>query len=219
MYLAVLLQILDRNDLQIPFLRLLKQLCGTHHRSIIPHDLTAQTAFLQSGQTAQIHSALSMSIPLQDAGFCQQWKHMSRTSEVLRLGAVFHTLHRRQRPLCCRDPRCRIHMINGHCKRSLMVICVVAHHLRQMQLLNVRLTHRHTDQSLCMHRHEVDILGCRKLRRTDQISFIFSIRVINHHDQMSLAKLLKCFFYGIKITHCIPPFRVIKSRFRLKIPS
>ena len=64
----------------------------------------------------------------------KQREHMSRSPEVLRSRILADHRHRRYRALCRRDAGGRRYMIDGHRKCGLMVICVVLHHLRKLQL-------------------------------------------------------------------------------------
>ena len=202
---AVVLQILDGDKNESELFRHLPKLRCAHHGSVLCHYLTAKPAFLQPGQTHQIHSRFRMTAPLQYAAlFGHQREHMSRPSEILRFGIVFHTFHRRNGAFRCGNSCCGIHVIDGHCKCRTVIVRILLHHLRKSQFLGKLSAHRHTDQPLRVGRHKIHIGLCGKLRRTDEISFIFPVRVIRYQYDFSFPKRLERFFYRI-ILHLLPP--------------
>ncbi len=168
-----------------------KKFRGTHHGTIFSHDLTAETAFFQPRQFHEIHRRFCVSRPFEDAALSRlQRKHMPWSPEILWSCSLFHGFYRRQRSLKCRDSRRSIHVINGYRKRGGMVIRIYLHHLVEPQLFTHLLAHGHTDQPLCQTCHGIHIFRRGMLCRTDQVSLIFPLRVINHKDQFPIPQIL-----------------------------
>ena len=79
----IILQVRDRDKYQSVFLCHGLQLFSTHHGTVFPHDLAAQTALGQTGQTAQIHRCLRVSVAHQHTAMpCRQRKYMPRPPQI-----------------------------------------------------------------------------------------------------------------------------------------
>ena len=204
MAFAVVLELLDAHEGNAPFLRQLFEFCGAHHGSVFAHDLTAQTAGMKSCQTAQIHSRLSMSVSLQYAvGLCQKREHMTGPAEVLRLRTLLYNGHCRHGALFCGNAGGSRDVIDGDRKRCLVIVCVGADHLGDLKTSDIFLGHRHADQTLALCRHEIDILGRRKLCGADEISLVFTVGIIHDENDLAVPKILKCLFYCLKLIHIV----------------
>ena len=198
--LAVRLQVPDGNELDAEPLRQRHQLGGAHHGAVLPHDLTAQAAFLQPRQTAQVNGGLRMALPLQHAVFLrQQREHMARSAEILRPRALLHAGHRRHGALGGGDAGGGGNVVDGHREGRFVVVGVVLHHLGELQLADKSLRHGHTDQALAVGGHEVDVLRGGKLGGADEIAFVFTVGVICDQNDLSLSQILQCFGNGIEI--------------------
>ena len=199
---AVSDQVRNGNHDQIMLLGKLDQLGGTHHGAILPHNLTAQTNRCQTCQTAQVNGSFGMSRTDEYTAFTgAQGEHMSRTAEIRGLCLRIHRHHGSQRAFYCRNTGGSLHMVNGNGKSSFMIVRILFHHLGQTQLIAVITAHRHADQTLGMGCHEVDIFcGC-KLCGTNDIAFVFTIRVINDQNILSGTERVQCLFNGCKISH------------------
>ena len=92
---------------------------------------------------------------------------------------------------CCRD------MVNTYRKCCLVVIAIVHHHLWQIQTLTEFLAHWHAYQAFGNRSHKVHILCRSKLRSTDEVALIFTIRVVDDQDTLARLQCLKSFFYGV----------------------
>ena len=186
-------QLFNGHYMEIMLLGKLQKFCGAHHRTVFPHDLTAETTFLQPCQTHKIYGSLCMSGSLQHAALSGlQWEHMARSSEILRHRGIIYTLHGCQGTLYCRDTGRCVHMVNGYGKSGRMVIRIHSYHLIQSQFLCIFSAHRHTDQTFGQRCHSIYIFCCCKLSGTDQISFIFPVRIINDQDQFALSQIFQC---------------------------
>ena len=196
MALAIVLELLDAHKSDAPFLCQLFELRSTHHGTVLAHDLAAKTACMKSCQAAQIHCGLSVAVPLQDTVWlCQKREHMAGSAEILRFRAFLYNSH------CChgtlfRGDACgRGDMIDGDRKRCLMVVCVGADHLRDLQTSDIFLGHGHADQAFAVRRHKIDILCGRKLCRTDKIAFVFAVGIIHNENDLAVPEILQCLFY------------------------
>ena len=198
--LAVRLQVPDGNELDAEPLRQRHQLGGAHHGAVLPHDLTAQAAFLQPRQTAQVNGGLRMALPLQHAVFLrQQREHMARSAEILRPRALLHAGHRRHGALGGGDAGGGGNVVDGHREGRFVVVGVVLHHLGELQLADKSLRHGHTDQALAVGGHEVDVLRGGKLGGADEIAFVFTVGVVCDQNDLPLSQILQCFGNGIEI--------------------
>ena len=68
--------------------------------------------------------------------------------------------------------------------------CSVGDHLRQVELVEPLLGHRHADQAAAVLRHEVDRLGRDLLGRDRQVAFVLAILVVDDDDHLAVADRL-----------------------------
>jgi len=68
-----------------------------------------------------------------------------------------------------------------------MIVRIIFHHLRKMQLFYIFSGHWHTDQPFSMHCHKIDVFRCGKFRGTYKIALIFAILVIGDKNQFSVS--------------------------------
>ena len=87
-----------------------------------------------------------------------------------------------------------------------MIVRVVGDHLVQTELFDVVVVHRHTDQTLGVACHEVDILRGGVLRRTDQVALILTVGIVDHEDQLAGTQGFQCLGYGVIIQDSGSPF-------------
>ena len=73
------------------------------------------------------------------------------------------------------------------------------HHLRELQLLDESLGHRHTDQTFAVGRHKVDVFGGGKFGSTDEVPLVFTVGVIRYQNDFSLLQVLQSFGNGIEV--------------------
>ena len=184
---------LHRNDRITMFFGKFQQFGRTHHRTIFAHDLTAKSALFQPGKSHKIYRRLRMAGTFQHTAFARlQREHMARSAEILRFCLIFHRFHRRKRSLKRGNSGRCIDMIDGHGKCGRVIIRIYFHHLFQSQFFTIFCTHRHTNQPLGKARHRIDIFRRRMLCRTDQISFVFAVRIVNDQNQFALFQIFEC---------------------------
>ena len=106
-------------------------------------------------------------------------------------------------------------MVDGDGEGSLMVVCVLGDHLGELEPPRILRRHGHTDQSLSVSGHEIDILRRGELGRADQIPLVLPVWIVCTQDQMPLPQLLQGILNGAVLKH---KRFLLKSRFRLKIP-
>ena len=144
--LTVGLQILDGDEFQVVLLCQLLQLWCSHHGTIVLHDFAAQTTFLQSSQTHQVYGGFGVTIANKyTIRFCFQWEHMTRTAEIVWFSILFYTFHGSEGTFCGRNSSGGVYMVNRNSKGCLVVVGIVAYHLRKSQFLNVINRHGHTN--------------------------------------------------------------------------
>ena len=126
---------------------------------------------------------------------CQKRKHMSGTSEIFGFCILIHTFHGSNRSFRCGDSCTGTDMVYGNSKSRFVIIRIFCYHLREVQFSYIFLRHWHTDKSLSMGSHKINIFCCGKLCCTDKISFIFSVRIIRYQNNFSISKFFQSFFY------------------------
>ena len=77
--------------------------------------------------------------------------------------------------------------INAHREGGFIGIGVAVHHQGKVQLIEPCPLHGEADQPACLGGHEIDRLRGRKLSRADEITFIFTLFVIDHHHAGTVA--------------------------------
>ena len=189
---AVVLKILDGDDGETPLLGLVEQLGGAHHRAVVAHYLAAQTALLQTGQTAQINGRLRVAVARQHAAAARdEREYVTRTAQILRLGVRVDALAAGEAALLCGNAGRGVDMVDGDREGGVVVVGVDLDHLLKAQTACDLLAHRRADEALGLRRHEVDVLGGRELRRADEVALVLAVGVVDDHDKAARAKLFK----------------------------
>ena len=103
-------------------------------------------------------------------------------------------------------------MVDGDGKGGTVIIRVIVYHLRQLQFLTVIAAHGHADQTFSVDSHKVYIFCSCKFRCTDEITFIFSVRIVSAEDDLSLSQIFQCLLNGIEseIFHNLVSFLKIR---------
>ena len=81
-------------------------------------------------------------------------------------------------------------------ERGLVARAVLLAHERQAKLFDPCPGQRQADQAARMACHEVDRVGCRELRRDNQIAFVFAVLVIDQDEHPAVAGFLDQFLGG-----------------------
>ena len=213
MTLPIGLQVPDGDELEAPLLGHFLQLGGPHHGAVFPHDLAAQTDFLQAGQTHEVYRGLGVAVALQDAVLLgQQGEHVAGAAEVLRLGVGVHALHGGDGALGGGDAGGGVHMVDGDGEGRLMVVRVAGDHLGELELPDVFQGHGHTDEALGVGGHEVHVFGGGKLGCADEVALVFPVGVVGAEDHASLAQVFQSFFDGIVLKHSRVLLSMVNSR-------
>ena len=200
--LAVVLQVPDGDELQVPLLGHLLQFTGPHHGAVVPHDLAAQAHFLQPGQAHQVHGGLGVAVALQHAVVLgQQGEHVAGAAEVLGLGVGVHALPGGEAPLRRGDPRGGVHVVDGDGEGGLVVVGVPGDHLGELELPDVLIGHGHADEPLAMGGHEVHVFRGGKLRSANEVPLVLPVGVVGAEDHFALAQVLQGLFDGVVLKH------------------
>ena len=200
--LAIVLQILDGDKAEAPFLRQLAKLGGAHHGAVFAHNLAAEADFLQARQAAEIDGGFGVAIALEHAVFLrEQREHMPRATKILRLCFLVHTGACGDAAFFGRNTGGRGNVVDGNGERCFVVVGVGGDHLRQAEPLDVLGAHRHADQALGVGRHKIHVLGGRKFCSTDEIAFVFAIGIVGDENELAGAQIRQRFFDGIKGCH------------------
>ena len=89
-------------------------------------------------------------------------------------------------------------MVDGDGKGGTVIVCVIVYHLRELQLLTVVAAHGHADQTFSVYSHKVYVLRGGKFCGADEITFIFSVRIVGAEDNLPLTQILQGFFNGVE---------------------
>ncbi len=76
---------------------------------------------------------------------------------------------------------------DGECRA--IALAVGRHHLRQLELREALLLHRHANNPAGVANHERDHVRRRMLGRHDQVTLVFPVLVIEDDDHSACAKL------------------------------
>ena len=130
---------------------------------------------------------------------------MTRSAEILRLCVLRNAGKRCDGAFCRRNACCGRHMVDGNRKCCFVIIRILLYHLRNPQFPHIFLRHRHTNQTLAIACHEVDVFcGC-KFCRADEIPFVLPIGIICYQNDFAVAQFLQRFLYCVKLHNVFPP--------------
>ena len=101
---------------------------------------------------------------------------------------------------CPRAVRCR--NAGGHAvarfdrrrERCFVPRAIRARHQFEAELVDARLRHSQTNQPAAVHCHEIDRVGCRHLRRDDEVAFVFAVLVVDKDIHAAVACFLNNLF-------------------------
>ena len=94
-------------------------------------------------------------------------------------------------------------MVDTNSECSKMVVSVVGTHLGQSKFFADLTAHGHTNQTLGLRCHEVDVFGGSELCRTDEVALILTIGVIQCHYAFACLEGGDGLFYGVELIHSI----------------
>jgi hypothetical protein len=151
----------------------------------------------------EIYCGFRVSCALQNAaGSCPQREHMPRLHKVIGKSRRFPHYPNRFSPIPRADSgRYTSRRVNAHLEIRFKAFSILAHHPFNPELLQPSGSCRHTDQSAAMFRHEIDGFWSNKLRGHDQVTFVFSIRIIHDDNHPALLQVSDYRFNGIKPLH------------------
>ena len=75
---------------------------------------------------------------------------------------------------------------------------IITHHWRQHQLVGAVCGDGHTDQSTCMDRHEIHHFRSDFLCCTDQVTFVFTVLIIDADHHLTACNGFDAVFYAVK---------------------
>ena len=136
---------------------------------------------------------------LQHSAFARfEREHMPRPAEILGFCVWPDTCKRSYGALRRGDSGGRIHGVDRHSERRLVIIRVRLDHLVQIELAAPFPGHRHANQALCMRRHEVYVRGGGESRRADTVAFVFAILIIGDNNNLTARERGETFLNTIE---------------------
>jgi hypothetical protein len=88
--------------------------------------------------------------------------------------------------------------IDAHSERCLIFIGVAVDHQGKVKGIETISFDSETDQAPSLFSHEIDLLWRRKLRGTNQISFVFAAFVIDHNNALAIPNGVQGIRDGVK---------------------
>ena len=182
-------QALDRANAQPVLFPELHQLRQPRHRSVVMQDFAKHARRLQPGQPREIHGRFRMTrAPQHAAVLGAQRKDVPRLDQIVRRRFRIRDRLDRRRPIVRADPRRHAaRRIDRDGEIRAIHLPVLRHHPLQPELLRPLVRDRHTDQAAPVHRHEIDRLRRRLLRRHDEVALVLPIRIVRHDDHLALG--------------------------------
>ena len=195
-------QIGDRDQVEAVLSGVLRQLRQTGHGAICILDLTDHARGMQSRHAREIHSGFGVASPFQHSPIAgAQRKDVAGAAQILGFALRVQGHLDRAGPIFCGDACADASLrsgINADGEGGLVGVGVLAHHQRQVEGIEPLTLHGQTDQAAGFGGHEVDLLGRCKLRRTDQVAFVFSVFVVDHHHAGPIPNGLKGLFNRVE---------------------
>ena len=180
-------------------LRKKRHVVEPRHRAVVLHYLAAQPDLLKPRQTAEIDSSLGMPGALEDAPLASlQREHMPRPAEIAWLDGRIHASEGRHRALVRRDASRRRNCIDRHGECRRMVVGIVDHHLRQIELTAPSRAHRHADKPFRMRRHEIHVFARRMACGANAVAFIFTVGIVRDENYFAVAERLDALLHRIE---------------------
>ena len=198
--LAVLDEIGDGNDVEPVLFGKLLELGGTHHVPVVRHDLTAHPRRIQSRKTREIHRRLRMSRAAQHTALDRpQGEDVPRAAEMRGLCLRVNQHLHRMASLKRRDARCGIVGVDADREGSLVIVRIVLHHLTDLEFIETAAHDRRANESACVRRHEIHMLGCERLGSDDNIALVFAILIVHNNEHLAALNVLDCLCNRCKI--------------------
>ena len=167
------------------------QLGQPGHGAIGVLDLADHPGRIETRQAGQVDRRLGVACPFEHPSLAgPQGEDMAGTAQITRSGVRMDRHLDRPGPVFGGDARAHSLLrtrIHAHREGGLVAVGVAIHHQGQIQGIEPLPLHGQADQSPGVGGHEVDLLGCGELGRTDQVTFVLPVLVIDHHDRFPVA--------------------------------
>ena len=158
-----------------------------HHRTVVVDDLADRAGRVAARHARQIDRGLGVAGAGQDAAFPRaQRKDVARPREIagarVAVAAVAGERPDRARAVGGRDAgRRAVAVVDRHGERRPVLLGVVLHHLRQVELVEPQALHRRADHARRVAHEEGDRLGRRLVGGHDEVAFVLARFVVHDH--------------------------------------
>ena len=98
-------------------------------------------------------------------------------------------------------------MVDRDGESCFVIIRILCYHRRKAQLACIFTADRHADKPFAVAGHEIHVFRCTELCGTDEIAFIFSVRIVRDDNHMSCAKFFQSLFYSIVLVFLLCHYR------------
>ena len=184
-------QFSDADQLQAPGIGVSPQFRQTGHGAIAVLDLADHAGGCKTRKLSQVNSCFSVSGAFQHAArLGPQRKNVSRSSQLRRSRLGIEGNLNRPGTILRRDSSADAVLsprIDAHREGRFVGIGVAIHHQGEIELVQPLPLHGQTDQPAGLGRHEIDRFRCGELSGADQIAFVFTLLVIDHHHTGTIA--------------------------------
>ena len=213
---AVRNQIGNGHQLHVVFLRQLNEFRQTCHGAILVHDFHDDTGWLKSSKAREIHRRFGVSWAAQHAaGFGPQGEDVSGSTQLLGLGERIDQGLDGFGAVAGGDAggAAMANQIHRHGERSFERGVVAFDHQAEVQFVASGLEKRRANQASSMGGHEVDHFWRCVPRGDQKVPFVFSILVVDHDDDFTLANGFNGlrnaveFGHGSKVLVLVPVLR------------
>ena len=132
---------------------------------------------------------------------------MTGTAEIFGTRVFVYQFTSRVSAFDCGNARCRVDMVDRDGESCFVIIRILCYHRRKAQLACIFTADRHADKPFAVAGHEIHVFRCTELCGTDEIAFIFSVRIVRDDNHMSCAKFFQSLFYSIVLVFLLCHYR------------
>ncbi len=196
---AILNEISNGHNFHAVFFGKFQELRYAGHCPIFIHNLADNPCGINVCQLGYIDDSLRMACPAQYAPVLSlEGKNMPRTGKVLRPGIAVDQFFDRLSPFKGRNSRTRPFGIHRDSKGCFPAIRIVRYHQGKIELLDAFRGEGNTDKPPAITSHKIYCLRGCLFGGQHQISFIFSVFVIDDDKHLSFLKIFNGFIDRIK---------------------
>ena len=189
---AVLDEVGDGDHLQPVSLAVGDQILDAGHRPVVVHHLAHDAGGRETREPREVDGGLRLAGALEHAAVaCAQRKDVTGLHEIGRLRVGMDRHLDRSRPVVRGDARRHsLARLDRDGERGSERRFVVLGHLVQAEHVAALAGEAEADEAARVHRHEVDRVRRRELRRDDEVTLVLAVRIVDDDDEPAGADVL-----------------------------